>query len=442
MIVAKFGGSSLADTDDFLRARDILAADPGRRYVVVSAPGKRNEHDVKITDILLDCHHRAQLNQTIDSEYAVLNRRFRAIARGLGLEGCLDGDLAKIKADITEGATRDFIVSRGEYLCARLFAEWLCLPFIDATEVIRFNQFGKLDLDHTLRLLRGRLLAFEKAVIPGFYGADSQGQVHTFTRGGSDVTGALAAAATDADLYEKWTDVTGFRAADPHIVPDASYIASLTYRELRELSYMGASVMHEEAVFPVRRADIPTRIKNVFDPEHPGTIITHSPCQNPRLPAVTGIAGKRGFSTIILEKNQMNDEISFGRKVLSVLENHHISFEHLPTGIDALCVMVSSKSLLKIKETILDEIEQAVHPDTISLQEGIALVSCVGMGIFKMQGTIARLFTAVSNQGIAIRTMFQAPSDLSIIIGVNEEDLEAAIRAIYDAFIRGQQAYA
>ena len=240
----------------------------------------------------------------------------------------------------------------------------------------------------------------------------------------------------DADLYENWTDVTGFRAVDPRIIPDASFIVSLTYRELRELSYMGASVMHEEAVFPVRHAGIPTSIRNTGNPQHPGTLILPSPRQIGRLPAVTGIAGKRGFSTIILEKNQMNDEIGFGRKVLSVLEKHHLNFEHLPTGIDALCVMVNSQALNKVRHDVLEEIEQAVHPDVISVQEGIALVACVGAGLFKMHGTIARLFSAVSEQGIQVRTMFQAPSELSIILGVNESDLEKAIVAIYDAFIR------
>lgn len=436
MIVAKFGGSSLADASCFDLVRNIFESDYDRHYLVVSAPGKRAPGDVKITDLLLDCHHKAQMNQPFDAEFGVLMQRYQEIAHNLSLDGVLDQELIAVKEAMMQGATRDFIVSRGEYLCAKLISFWLEIPFIDAKDVVRFDQSGKLELHKTLTLLRQEMLKYNKAVIPGFYGADESGAIHTFTRGGSDVSGALAAAAVDADLYENWTDVTGFRSADPRIVPDASFISSLTYRELRELSYMGASVMHEEAVFPVRMAGIPTSIRNTKNPQHPGTLILPSPRQIGKIPTVTGIAGKRGFSTIILEKTQMNDEVGFGRKVLSVLERHHINFEHLPTGIDALCVMVNSQALEKNKQQILDEIEAAVHPDTITVQENIALVACVGIGLFKMHGTIARLFTAVAEQGIMVKTMFQAPSELSIIIGVSENDLEAAIKAIYDAFIR------
>ena len=436
MFVAKFGGSSLADAEGFLNVRDIILADEQRTCVVVSAPGKRNDHDLKITDALLDCHHKAQMNQAFDQEFSVVMRRFQQIAKGIGHPGCLDEELLSVKQAIGNGATRDYIVSRGEYFSAVLMAKLLGFNFVDAREVISFTKSGKLNLDLTLQLTRAALLASSPAVLPGFYGADEEGEIHTFTRGGSDVSGALAAAALDADLYENWTDVNGFRSADPRIIPDASYIASLTYRELRELSYMGASVMHEEAVFPVRNAGIPTSIRNTTNPQHPGTLIVHTPRQIGRLPAVTGIAGKRGFSTIILEKNRMNDEIGFGRKVLSVLERHHLNFEHLPSGIDALCVMVNTQHLSKVRPVVLEEIEEAVNPDTIQVQDGIALLACVGAGLFKLHGTIARLFTAVSEQGIPVRTMFQAPSELSIIIGVNESDLETAIKAIYDAFIR------
>ncbi len=436
MIVAKFGGSSLADAGCFEQVRSIFEADSERHYLVVSAPGKRNPSDIKITDVLLDCHHKAQISQPFDAEYAMLMRRYQEIAHTLCQDGCLDEDLLLVKDAIMQGATRDYIISRGEYLCAKLIAKWMGIGFIDAKDVVRFDKNGKLELQKTLKLLKEEMLKHERAVIPGFYGAEDNGDIHTFTRGGSDVSGSLAAAAVDADLYENWTDVTGFRSADPRIVPDASFISSLTYRELRELSYMGASVMHEEAVFPVRMAGIPTSIRNTTNPQHPGTLILPSPRQIGKIPTVTGIAGKKGFSTIILEKNQMNDEIGFGRKVLSVLERHYLNFEHLPTGIDALCVMVNSQALEKNKQKILDEIENAVSPDTLSVQDGIALVTCVGIGLFKMPGTIARLFTAVAEQGIPVKTMFQAPSELSIIIGVPENELENAIKAIYNAFIR------
>jgi aspartate kinase len=436
MIVAKFGGSSLSDASRFNQVREIINSDSKRRYLVVSAPGKRSPSDIKITDLLLDCHRCVKAGRSFDDEFSMIAIRFQNIAEGLGLTGYLDEKLRKVKRTITQEASRDYIVSRGEYLCAILMAKWLDIPFIDAADVVLFNTDGKFDINGTLPILRDALLSHERAVIPGFYGADKEGIIHAFTRGGSDISGALAAAAVDADLYENWTDVTGFRSADPRIIPDASFISTLTYRELRELSYMGANVMHEEAVFPVRNAGIPTSIRNTGNPQHPGTLIVHSPRQIGRIPAVTGIAGKRGFSTIIIEKNQMNDEIGFGRKVLEVLEKHRINFEHLPTGIDTMCVMVNTAALSRAKKAVLDGIEAAVQPDTLSVQEGIALVTCVGNGLFKKHGTIARLFTAVSEQGIQIRTVFQAPSELSIIIGISEDSLERAITAIYDAFIR------
>lgn len=436
MIVAKFGGSSLANAEHFLQVKDILDMDESRRYLVVSAPGRRNDRDTKVTDLLLACDANAKNRQPFDEEFRQLADRFREIAGNLGLPGCLDAELDEVKSAIERGSSRDYVVSRGEFLCAKLVSRWLDIPYIEAADNVMFSEDGKLNMHETLNALREALLPHERAVLPGFYGADSQGNIHTFSRGGSDVSGALAAAAVDADLYENWTDVTGFRSADPRLVPDASYISALTYRELRELSYMGASVMHEDAVFPVRFAGVPTSIRNTLNPHHPGTLITPSPRQIGRLPAVTGIAGKKGFSTIILEKNRMNDEIGFGRKVLAVLERHQVNFEHLPTGVDALCLMISSEALAGKKQMILDEIEEAVHPDSLSVQEGLALVACVGAGLFNLHGTIARLLTAVSEHGIAIRTIFQAPSDLSVILGVNETHLEMAVKAIYDAFIR------
>jgi aspartate kinase len=436
MIVAKFGGSSLADAKCFRQVRDILASDPERRYVVVSAPGKRHEGDEKVTDLLLSAHRDVLEGGDPGKRFTAIRGRFEEIAGELGVPGCISREMDEAFQAIRNSASRDFAASRGEFLCGLLFSRWLSIPFLDAAETVRFYEDGRLDDQTTGALLHEALLRHPMAVLPGFYGADSQGNIRVFSRGGSDVSGALAAAAADADLYENWTDVTGFRSADPRIIPDASYIAFLTYRELRELSYMGATVLHEEAVFPVRRAGIPTSIRNTRDPLHPGTIIQSSSRFQAKVPAVTGIAGKPGFSVIVIEKARMNDEVGFGRKVLSVLEEHHISFEHLPTGIDALCAMVPTRSLADVREQVLAQIEAAVHPDHISVQEGIALVACVGAGIFKQHGTIARLFTAVSEQGIVIRTMFQAPSELSIIIGVNEPDLGPAVRAIYDAFIR------
>lgn len=436
MIVAKFGGSSLSDAIQFQKVKDILANDDNRRFVVVSAPGKRFPKDEKVTDLLLQIHQAAQLDRPFAALFDMVASRFHQIKNDLDIPCDLDGELNLIKKEISHHASRDYIASRGEYLCAFLMSNWLNLPMVDARDVIRFHQNGKLDEKQTYALLKQELLGLQRAIIPGFYGADEEGQIHVFSRGGSDITGALVAAGLDADLYENWTDVTGFRSADPHIVPDATYISSLTYRELRELSYMGATVLHEEAVFPVRLAGVPTSIRNTNDPLHPGTTIQYSTQHLCRVPGVTGIAGKKGFSVVLLEKDRMNDEVGFGRKVLAVFERHGINFEHLPTGIDALCVMVSSHAFQKRREQILKEIEDTVHPDVLSVQDGLALVATVGANMFRQHGVIARLFTAVSEQGIQIRTMFQAPSELSVIIGVNEEDLPLAVRAIYDAFKR------
>ncbi len=434
MIVAKFGGSSLSDVAQFEQVRRILSTDPERRFVVVSAPGKRDEGDQKITDLLIACHQLASIHQPISPVFDVIAQRYQDISLGLGLDGFLDEDLATIQVAIEAGASLAFTVSRGEYLCAKLLAKWLDYTFVDAATLLQFHYHDRLDEEATNEAVRKALLPLSYAVIPGFYGADGRGDIHTLSRGGSDTSAALIAGAIDAELLEIWTDVTGFRAADPRIVPDAHYIASLTYRELRELSYMGATVLHEEAVFPVRKAGIPTSIRNTADPLHPGTLITYR--SQAKIPVVTGIAGKKGFTMVVLEKNRMNDEVGFGRKVLTVFEHHGINFEHLPTGIDAMCVMVASEPFQAKKDAIIREIEEVVRPDTIHTEDHIALVACVGVGMFRQYGTTARLITAVSEQGISIRTMLQAPSELSIILGVDDENLNSTVRAIYDAFIR------
>lgn len=434
MIVAKFGGSSLCDAAHFEQVRGIITAETARRFIVVSAPGKRDEGDIKITDLLISCHHLAARHKPIDPVFVQVKERYQQIAEGLSLPGFLDEDLVRIKAAIEQNASLAYTLSRGEYLCAKLMARFLDCRFVDAADLLRFHRYDKLDEEATTQAVRAALLDCPCAVIPGFYGADLEGDTHTFSRGGSDTSAALIAGALDAELLEIWTDVTGFRAADPRIVPDAQYIASLTYRELRELSYMGATVLHEEAVFPVRRAGIPTSIRNTHDPLHPGTLITYR--SQAKIPVVTGIAGKKGFTIVVMEKNRMNDEVGFGRKVLTIFEKHGINFEHLPTGIDALCVMVATEAFAKKREILLQEIEAKVSPDTLHTEDNIALVACVGVGMFQQFGTAARLITAVSEQGIRIRTMLQAPSELSIILGVDEEKLDQTVQAIYDAFIR------
>ncbi len=435
MIVAKFGGSSLADATQFRKVRAIVENNGERKFIVPSAPGKRGAGDDKITDLLYECHAAAQAKKPFLHILERIEARYTAIAAELGLALDFDSEFSRIAGALEKGASRDFAASRGEYLNGRLLSEYLGFPFVDAAEVIRFSPDGQLMEEETNRLLRAALQAQGRAVIPGFYGADETGTLHTFSRGGSDITGALAARAINADVYENWTDVTGFRMADPRIVPDAQYIAQLTYRELRELSYMGATVLHDAAVFPVRRAGIPTNLRNTNDPKHPGTLISAAAPIDPAH-AITGIAGNKGFSIVSIEKDLMNAELGFGRRVLQAFEEAGVNFEHLPTGIDTMCIVVESKALAPCRERVLARIEELVHPDQLTVHDHLALIATVGRGMVRNFGTAARLFTAISSQGISIRTIDQGSSELNIIVGVDEKDFENAVRAIYDAFVR------
>lgn len=435
MIVAKFGGSSLADAEQFAKVRAIVAEDPERKYIVPSAPGKRVPGDDKITDLFYACHAAAQQGQPFQQILKRIQDRYADIARQLSLHEFFDADFAAIESALLQGADRAYAASRGEYLCGKLLAHYLGFPFLDAAEVIRFSSDGKLQEAETNRLLANRLRDMPRAVIPGFYGADASGHVITFSRGGSDISGALVARVVNADLYENWTDVTGFCMADPRIVPDAQVIDTMTYRELRELSYMGASVLHDEAVFPVRRAGIPTNIRNTNNPLHPGTMIRAAAPINPGH-VITGIAGHKGFAIVAIEKDLMNAELGFGRRVLQAFEESGVSFEHLPTGIDTMCVVVQAAEFCPHKERILSRIQELVQPDQITLHEHLALIATVGRGMVRNFGTASRLFTAISSQGVSIRTIDQGSSELNIIIGVDENDFETAVRAIYDAFVR------
>lgn len=437
MIVAKFGGSSLADAGQIEKVLSIVRGDSKRRFIVPSAPGKRFDGDDKITDLLLSCHEKAFAGEDFSAPLSAIRARFQDIMQGLSLDaGPVLHEIDLLQTALLSGATRDFVASRGEYLCAIMLAQALGFPFVDAKDVIRFRRDGTLDAKETNRLLHNTLSPLDAAVIPGFYGADEDGVIHVFSRGGSDVSGALVARGINADLYENWTDVCGFRSADPRIVPDATFIQDMTYRELRELSYMGASVLHEDAVFPVRSAGIPTRVRNTNDPLHPGTMIHGSPLLSAQGPIVTGIAGRSGFSTIMLEKDRMNAEIGFGRKVLGVFEDCGLSFEHLPTGIDAMCVILPTAALEPKKQEVLDRITAAVSPDRLVVQNQLAMLAIVGYGMSKRFGIAARLFTAIAEQGISVKTMLMAPSELSVLIGIHEDDLNKAIATLYDAFIR------
>ena len=436
MIVTKFGGSSLADAAQFKKVKSILDMDSERKYVVPSAPGKRGPGDDKITDLLYAAQRAAQQKKPFKHLLERIQARYDEIAGELDVDMDFKEEFTQIACGLESGATPDFAASRGEYLNGKLLAKYLGIPFVDAAEVVRFTQDGRLMEEETNTLIGDRLRGLYRAVVPGFYGADAGGAIHTFSRGGSDVSGALVARAVNADVYENWTDVTGFRMADPRIVPDAQYISTMTYRELRELSYMGATVLHEEAVFPVRKAGIPTNIRNTNDPKHPGTMIRANAGPNELNHVITGIAGHKGFSIVSIEKDMMNAELGFGRRVLQAFEEYQINFEHLPTGIDTMCVVVHEKELEPHREEVLARIQELVEPDQITVSDHLALIATVGRGMVRAFGTAARLFTAISSQGISIRTIDQGSSELNIIVGVDEDDFEAAVKAIYDVFVR------
>ncbi|MBQ2977012.1 MAG: aspartate kinase [Clostridia bacterium] len=436
MIVAKFGGSSLADAAQFVKVKDIVRANNERKYIVPSAPGKRGAGDDKITDLLYACFDAANNGKSFRHVLERIQARYVEIAEELGIEMDFSPEFSAIEQTLKNGASREYAASRGEYLNGKLLAKYLEFPFVDAAEVIRFTRDGRLMEEETNALIASRLKGLPRAVIPGFYGAEEDGTVRTFSRGGSDVSGALVARAVNADIYENWTDVTGFRMADPRIVPDAQYIATITYRELRELSYMGATVLHEEAVFPVRKAGIPTNIRNTNDPKHPGTMIRANAGQDETMHTITGIAGHKGFSIVSVEKDMMNAELGFGRRVLQAFEEYGVSFEHLPTGIDTMCVVVHEKELKPHQEEVIRRICELVNPDQVTVHDHLALIATVGRGMVRNFGTAARLFTAISSQGISIRTIDQGSSELNIIVGVDEDDFENAVKAIYDTFVR------
>ena len=435
-IVTKFGGSSLADAEQFRKVRSILELEPTRRYLVPSAPGKRFSADDKVTDLLYRCHALASEGQSFDAPFGKIRERYVSIAEQLGLKTNITAELDAVFAGIAEGRSRDWCASRGEYLCGLLMADFLGWRFVDAASGIRFFENGLLNDEKTQELLSGLLADGQPSVIPGFYGALDNGEVRTFSRGGSDITGALVARAVNADVYENWTDVSGFLMADPRVVENPAEISSITYKELRELSHMGASVLHEDAMFPVHKAGIPTNIRNTNKPYHPGTMISRNAPNEVSVPTITGIAGHKGYSVLSLEKSMMNSEVGFGRKVLQVLEEYGISFEHMPTGIDSMCVVASSESIGPHREEILQKLETLVEKSgTVSISDHMSIIATVGRGMVHNCGTAARLFSAMSRARINVRMIDQGSSELSIIVGVNDNDYENTVRAIYHEFV-------
>ena len=433
--VVKFGGSSLASAKQFKKVGDIIRSDKSRRYVVPSAPGKRNDKDEKVTDLLYECYDAAASGSAYKKILEKIKKRYEEIIDGLDLNLNLDHEFDKIEENFLAKAGRDYAASRGEYLNGLVMAEYLGYEFIDPAEVIFFDEHGVFEPETTNKELAERLEHVERAVIPGFYGSKHDGSVKTFSRGGSDVTGSIVAKAIHADMYENWTDVSGFLVTDPRVVKDPEVIETITYRELRELAYMGASVLHEDAIFPVRKEGIPINIRNTNKPEDKGTLIVESTCRKPKY-TITGIAGKKGFCSINVEKAMMNAEVGFCRKVLQVFENYGISIEHMPSGIDTMTIFVHQSEFEEFEQSVIAGIHRAVEPDFVEMESDLALIAIVGRGMRSNLGVAARIFAALSHARINVKMIDQGSREMNVIIGIRDEDFENAIRAIYDVFVK------
>ncbi|NLZ45831.1 MAG: aspartate kinase, partial [Clostridiales bacterium] len=414
-----------------------INADKTRKYVIPSAPGKRFSSDIKVTDMLYSCYKQATKGIDIEKSFNAIKERYNEIISDLGLDLSLENEFEFVKTSFLARAGRDYAASRGEYLNGIILAKFLDFDFIDAAEVIFFDDSGIFDSEKTAQVLSERLKKSETAVIPGFYGSMPNDTIKTFSRGGSDITGSIVASACEASVYENWTDVSGFLVADPRIIDNPAPITTITYKELRELSYMGATVLHEDAIFPVRKAGIPINIKNTNAPDEPGTLIVESTSVKSKY-TITGIAGKRDFSVINIEKDMMNSEVGFGRKVLEVLEKNNVSFEHMPSGIDTMSIIVHQEEFVKKEQEVLAGIHRNVHPDSVAIETDLALIAVVGRGMKATRGTAGRIFSALAHGHINVKMIDQGSSELNIIIGVSEEDFDAATRCIYDIFVTSQ----
>lgn len=435
-ITVKFGGSSLADVEQFRKVKQIIESDERRRYAVPSAPGKRSKADTKVTDLLYKCFELSEKEEAIDEVFSKVVERYDAIIEGLSLDLDLTDIYRKIKNAIESHAGRDFAASRGEYLSGLILSKYIGYHFIDAARVIKFSDDGTYDAKATEVLLKAKLAEHRRAVIPGFYGSMPNGTIKTFSRGGSDVTGSIVAAFSNSEIYENWTDVDAFLMSDPSVVKNPKAIETITYRELRELSYMGAGVLHEDAVFPVRAAGIPINIRNTNSPEKKGTMIVPKAPQYDRDTVITGIAGKKGFSVLSIEKDMLHSETGVARRIIEIVEKHSLCLEHMPTGIDSLNVIVSGDAACDEKNKIVAEITEEIAPDSISFESGLALIAVVGRGMVQNRGTAAKVFKACADNGINIRMIDQGSSEINIIIGVADLDFTAACNAIYGEFVK------
>lgn len=435
--VVKFGGSSLASAEQFQKVGKIIRSDESRRYVVPSAPGKRFGSDTKVTDMLYQCYYAAANGDDFEGSLKQIKARYNEIIGGLNLKISLDKEFDIIAKNFAEKAGSDYAASRGEYLNGIIMAAYLEYPFVDAAEVIRFAEDGTFDWESTNKLMAEKLADMPNAVIPGFYGAFENGAIKTFSRGGSDITGSIVARAVGADIYENWTDVSGFLVTDPRMIENPAVIETITYREMRELSYMGASVLHEDAIVPVRKAGIPINIRNTNRPDDAGTMIVSSTCQKPPY-TITGIAGKKGFVSINIEKDMMNSEIGFCCRVLQVFEKYGISIEHMPSGIDTMSVVVHQEEFEEHEQKVLAGIQRAVNPDYLEVEGDMALIAIVGRAMRANRGTAGRIFAALSHANINVKMIDQGSSEWNIIVGVKNEDFEKAVKAIYDIFVTTQ----
>ncbi len=435
--VVKFGGSSLASAEQFKKVGDIIRSDAERKFVVPSAPGKRNSKDTKVTDMLYACYALAKADKSFSKELKAIKERYQEIIDGLKLTLSLDEEFKVIEKDFKAKAGENYAASRGEFLNGIIMANYLGFEFIDSASVIFFDEKGEFDADKTNEVLSARLANVEAAVVPGFYGANPDGSVRTFSRGGSDITGSIVAKAIKADVYENWTDVSGVLIADPRIIDHPEPIEVITYRELRELAYMGFSVLHEDAIFPVRQQGIPINIRNTNAPEDNGTWIVGSTCQKSKY-VITGVAGKKGFCAVNIEKDKMNSEIGFGRRVLQAFEDNGISFEHVPSGIDTMTVFVHQDEFMHKEQKVVAGLHRMAQPDSIDIEADLALIAVVGRGMKSTRGTAARIFAALAHNNINVKMIDQGSSELNIIIGVANDDFETAIQAIYDIFVISQ----
>lgn len=434
IVVAKFGGSSLANADQFRKVKSIVDADPRRRYVVPSAPGKRDSKDFKITDLLYLCQAHVKNGIPFDDVFKLISQRYIDIVNDLSIDINIEDHLNKVKEDIANGASEDYAASRGEYLNGLVLAKFLGFEFVDAAELVLFDDKGNFNLDKTVKVVNEKLANIEKAVIPGFYGYNEKRGIITFSRSGSDISGSIIAAGVNAELYENWTDVSGFLMSDPRIVENAKPIEKVTYRELRELAYMGATVLHEEAIFPVKLSGIPINIKNTNRPQDAGTLIISDLGDSVTSGTITGIAGKKDFTVITIEKALMNSELGFCRKILSILEMNQVSFESMPAGIDSLSLVIADSELKDKQDRIIEEIKKQCNPDSVDVYPNMAIVATVGRGMAYSPGIAAKIFTALAKEKINIRMIDQGSSEINILVGVETADFEKAIKTIYKAF--------